>query len=341
MLEVLALLCKSAWLTVSLSESTLFRTIDADCPTLLFDETDALFKSNSERIELIRAVLNAGNKKGVTIPRCVPPKFEIRHFGTYCPKVLAGITTDALPETIRDRAIAIMMRRRRRDEKVTRFRYRHAKALSHDIVARLEKWSESAVKDLADIEPDIPDELLDRMADALEPLIVIADAAGGKWAEDVRDSAVAITKVEADDELGSGAQLLAATRKAFGKADKIHTETLLECVNNDDDAPFGAWREGKGIDSRKLAKLLRRYEIRSKSVRIGEDSKKGYDREDLSDAWARYLPADEPPPAAENGSQGSQGSQDADGSLEIPDEYWDVTHVTDVTPPEQVTESAS
>jgi hypothetical protein len=112
LLEVLALLCWEPWHTASVSESTLFRTIEAKRPTLLLDEVDALFKSNSDRTEPVRAVLNAGNRKGVTIPRCVPPKWDVHDFSVYCPKVLAGISTGRLPETIRDRSITIKMRRR-------------------------------------------------------------------------------------------------------------------------------------------------------------------------------------------------------------------------------------
>jgi hypothetical protein len=49
----------------------------------------------------------------------------------------------------------------------------------------------------------------------------------------------------------------------------------------------------KPIDARGLAQRLRRYEIRSTTVRIGEWHGKGYKREDPWDAWSRYLPPPE------------------------------------------------
>jgi hypothetical protein len=99
LLEVLELLVRNPWLTASASESALFRTIEAECPTLLLDEVDAIFGSNTDRTEPLRALLNAGNKKRTTVSRCVPPKFEARKFSVFCPKILSGIDTGKLPET--------------------------------------------------------------------------------------------------------------------------------------------------------------------------------------------------------------------------------------------------
>jgi hypothetical protein len=44
------------------------------------------------------------------------------------------------------------------------------------------------------------------------------------------------------------------------------------------------------MDARGLAKLLKAYRIRSKQVRIDQDNRKGYEREDFEDAWERYCP---------------------------------------------------
>jgi hypothetical protein len=48
-----------------------------------------------------------------------------------------------------------------------------------------------------------------------------------------------------------------------------------------------------GLDARGLAKILKKYEIRSKNVRVAGAVVKGYAREDFADDWSRYLP---PPP---------------------------------------------
>ena len=41
--------------------------------------------------------------------------------------------------------------------------------------------------------------------------------------------------------------------------------------------------------------VLKRYEIHPKQIRIGTDNKRGYDFNDMLDAFAKYLPEEEPP----------------------------------------------
>jgi len=86
--------------------------------------------------------------------------------------------------------------------------------------------------------------------------------------------------------------LLAAVREAFGDEDRISTAELLERINADEELPFGGWRDGKGLDGRKLARLLRPYKVRPDSIRPhGSDrTVKGYLREWFADAWQRWLP---------------------------------------------------
>jgi hypothetical protein len=48
---------------------------------------------------------------------------------------------------------------------------------------------------------------------------------------------------------------------------------------------------GKPLDQRKLAHHLRQYGIRSKTIRVGDTTPKGYARADFVDVWARYLPS--------------------------------------------------
>jgi hypothetical protein len=47
---------------------------------------------------------------------------------------------------------------------------------------------------------------------------------------------------------------------------------------------------GKPLSAGKLASQLHPFGVAPHNVRIGETVKKGYEREDFADAWARYLP---------------------------------------------------
>jgi hypothetical protein len=325
LLEVTALCVREAWHTASTTEAALFRKIEQAEPTLLLDEIDAVFGSNTERTEPLRACLNAGNRRGASVARCVGKgtKLEVHDFSVFCPKILAGIDTGKLPETIQDRAVTIRMKRRRHGETVERLRYRFAVKEAAPLRADLEAWATGAVEGLRDAIPDLPNELGDRQADAWEPLFAIADLAGGDWVTRARAAAVALSKPADGDEAGRGAQLLAAIRSALKGGEVITTADLLEAVNSDDELPFGAWKEGKGLDARTLARLLKPYGAKPRTVRIGQETAKGYHANDLTDIFARYLSPSEASPA-------SPPSHPDQRSLETYADN-DVTLVTDVT----------
>ena len=49
--------------------------------------------------------------------------------------------------------------------------------------------------------------------------------------------------------------------------------------------------KGKPLNDRGLAVRLRQYSVKSKTLRIGSGTSKGYARADLWDAWESYLPS--------------------------------------------------
>ena len=117
------------------SEAVLYRKIDAFAPTLMLDEADAIFDKTNGSTEPLRALLNAGNRRGTFVPRCVGPRHQLQDIGVYCPKAVAAIGT--LPDTITDRGFSIRMKRRSRSEPVEPFRGRtaepEAEALSEKV----------------------------------------------------------------------------------------------------------------------------------------------------------------------------------------------------------------
>lgn len=291
LLEVLQALSYSAWPVAGApSEAALFRKVGSGV-TLLLDETDALWAGTSERTEPIRAILNSGNRRGATVPRCVGEKMEVRDFPVFGAKVLAGIDNGRHPDTIRDRSIEIKMRRKKSDEQVKRFRYRTAVNDAAQIRDELEAWADDetcAVLEAAEVVE--LDELSDRLNEAAEPLIAIADEAGGKWPDAIRTAIVELAGEAVEDTATNGTLALRKLWEVFGDRPAVSSAELCEALNADDQLPFGGWRAGEGLNSRGLAKLLRPYKVKSKSIRIGDETPKGYARDDLLDAWARYTP---------------------------------------------------
>ena len=81
----------------------------------------------------------------------------------------------------------------------------------------------------------------------------------------------------------------------FGGADALFTQTILDKLHALSESPWADWSYGKPFSARDLADMLKQHQVKSRQLRIGEDSRKGYRRADLEDSWARYLP----PPGSE------------------------------------------
>jgi hypothetical protein len=97
LLRVLELVVARPWQVVRPSEALTFRKIDRDRPTLLLDETDTIFGRGSEH-EGLRALLNAGNERGVSVPRWAGPQRDrLDEFEVYCPKALVDSADSLRP----------------------------------------------------------------------------------------------------------------------------------------------------------------------------------------------------------------------------------------------------
>lgn len=289
LLELLELLVPRPWPAVTPSEAVVYRTVHARMPTLLLDEVDAIFAPRTaDRHEGLRAILNAGHRRGALVPRCIGVSSKPQDFRVYCAKVLAGI--GVLPDTITDRSIPIRLARKRRSEQVERFRRRDAQQLCDPVKAEVERWANENAVTISSARPALPDELSDRMQEGCEPLIAIADELGA--GAEAREVLVELLTADRLDERENAAEkLLRDIRRAFDKTDQhvVATQALLETLNAEE--PWASWY-GNGLDARGLAVLLRPYGIAPRVVRIGDETPRGYHRGDLEDAWARYLPTE-------------------------------------------------
>ena len=126
--------------------------------------------------------------------------------------------------------------------------------------------------------------------DVWEPLLAIADAAGGDWPALARVAAVSLVSAARGDRPSLGIRLLSDLRTVFGNAEAMATATILEALHAMSEAPWSDIR-GKPLNDRGLAVRLRQYSVKSKTLRIGSGTSKGYARADLWDAWESYLPS--------------------------------------------------
>lgn len=290
-LELVDLLARETRHTVSMSPSYLFRLVEDRQPTLLLDEADALWGRNasSEHGDL-RALVNAGHRSGAVVGR-VEGEGAARHpaeYQTFCPVALAGIG-DCLPDTVLDRAVVVRMRRRAPGEQVEPLRRRRAEQRAAALARRFAAWAYRHGAGLADAEPDLPVE--DRAADVWEPLVAIADAAGGDWPERARAACKKLAADTGSADGSHGVRLLADLHGVFNAtgAHGMHSVTLVAALNALEESPWSAYRNGQGLNTYTLAGLLGGFGIRSTNLRIEGKQRKGYLLTDFNDAFARYL----------------------------------------------------
>jgi hypothetical protein len=166
---------------------------------------------------------------------------------------------------------------------------RFAQRLTFVLCSRLENWAKQIFDIVRDAWPEFPSGVEDRDADVWEPLLAVADAAGGNWPERARVAAVTLVTLLREANPSLGIRLLNDIRTVFGEAQLKATSTILAGLNEMVAAPWGDIG-GKPLDDRGLARRLKKYGVESKVLRIGQSTVRGYTAHDLSDAWSRYLP---------------------------------------------------
>jgi hypothetical protein len=300
LLEVFDTLVASPWFTGKVTAAVLIRKIDAERPTLLLDESDAAFGGNKEYAEALRGVLNTGHRRGGMASCCTGQGAGIsyRDFSTFCPKAIAGI--GELPDTVADRGIPFRLKRAAPGEVVERFRLRDVLAEATSLREQVEAWCLTIAERLSEARPELPDALTDRQQDGAEPLLAIADLAGGEWPRTARRALVELcTEAQAADD-STGKLLLADIRQIFEQrgVDRLPSAELASELAEIETSPWGEWSHGKPLSVAKLARLLRPFGIAPHSVRVGDKTPKGYEREDFRDAFKRYLRIVDTVPAA-------------------------------------------
>jgi hypothetical protein len=288
-LEVTELLVPNPVSTVNVTPAYLFRKVGSDDgATILFDEVDTVFGPRAKDNEDIRGLLNAGHRRGATTGRCVVRGKEIvlEELPAYAAVALAGIGW--LPDTLLSRSVIIRMRRRHSGEQVEGFRRRIHETQGWKLRDQIAVWARGAASEVK--WPVLPAEVADRDADVWEPLIAIADAVGGDWPNRARRAAVALVAASKEVEPSLGIRLLTDLRVVFGEAEEMSSKSILNGLIAMEEAPWSDLR-GKPLDERSLAHRLKQYGVKSKTIRQGSATPRGYLRADLVDLWARYIPA--------------------------------------------------
>jgi putative DNA primase/helicase len=273
------------YMCVMVTESTLFRLIEAAHPTLLVDELDNGLSVEAK--SAILGVMNSGHQRGILVPRCVGQRNQVRGFATFGPMAYAMIGRP--PGTFDSRTIPIELRR------ATGAAWRELRPVVdlerrlYDLNRQAARWASDSVPKLKAARPDMG-VIANRDADNWRPLFAIADLIGDGWGERARHAAERVLSLGANRSYGEMVLLDikeildASSAEEFPSSDLV--EQLLEL-------PGRAWseygRQRKPITPTALAYLLSPFKIATGKVGPKNKRLNGYTRWQFQDAFDRYL----------------------------------------------------
>ena len=297
--EMISFACSNPRNFSALTAATMFRAIEMEKPTLIFDEAETL---GSESASMMRAVLNVGYRRGQTIPRVTGK--GIKEFATYCPKIF--ILIGDVYDTLRDRSIVITMQRA---EPRKRFTFEAAKTEGQAI---REECHSAIQSHQGDIEHGFSAHqgisfLMDRDEEIWTPLFVLAKifcrdrmkelemAAADMATEKTADSRRYVDLKGAEDaamedEYAKRLLLdLYALLTTNGKV--ISTQGAIDALRAIPTAPWRKFR-GLGISAHDMANMLSRFGVRPVRIAVGsgrgnQKFYRGYRRQDVERAMQR------------------------------------------------------
>ena len=295
LLELLAeLVYRAMPLSGQVTAAALFRIVEAHAPTLMLDEADTYMRED----ETLRGVVNGSQRRALAyIPRCVGDDNEVRNFGTFCPKLIAGI--GEIPDTVRDRALVVRLERKPAAVRLDAWRERDREAVEA-MRAQIARWTgDNAMRIVATLPAVVfPDALHDRARDAWESLLAIANAAGGEWGgRDGRawQACEHFGATSQGDEGGAREMLLGDLYAIFevdGMPSVLSSITIVERLRGMEGRPWSEWRRDKPLTAHALARLLKPFGIAPRQDRKagGGANLRGYQRADLEGVWEAYFP---------------------------------------------------
>jgi Protein of unknown function (DUF3631) len=287
--DLTAALANRSLTAANITVAALYRTVEQFAPKLIVDEADTFLLTNLA----LRGLINSGHTRATAFV-IRTAGHEPRLFSTWGARMIALI--GRLPTTLEDRAIVLPMRRRAPGETVDRIRRTELRRQLDPLRRRAVRWVTDHLAALRAADPAVPEELDDRQADNWRPLLAIADAAGGAWANLARTAArtLAGSVVEADQ--AAPVQLLADLRDLFATAPaaKLATAAILRYLATLADRPWADYAQGEPLTPRQLARLLDGFNIKARQIRQGSATRKGYVRADFIDVFRRYLPSETP-----------------------------------------------
>jgi hypothetical protein len=132
--------------------------------------------------------------------------------------------------------------------------------------------------------------LSDRDADLWIPLFAISSISAPDKLAQLRRCAETLSATKAGDDADDSLplKLLADIKTVWPEGqERCDTATLLEKLKALEESPWAEYE----LSPRRLAKMLRPFDVEARSVRLGARVSRGYEYDSLKSAFSRYLEA--------------------------------------------------
>jgi hypothetical protein len=270
----------------------LLPAIEAERPTLLFDDVAGAVLHRRE----MRALIAAGATRDSTFlvgaggRRARWRSADQPWAACFAPAAVA--TAVRVPEDMRLRAIVLAMSPVPASETRARLAPGSPPGEVTGLRAQMSAFAARLRNTAGDADAALPKTLSATARENWHPLFAAAAAIGAKALQHAHDAARELA--QAEPAPASNLALLSDIRALVPlNGNGVASAQVIERLVADAERPWARIRRGAKIDPRELADRLRTFGLRPTTLRMGEDIfVRGYRREDLADAFSRYLGPD-------------------------------------------------
>lgn len=271
---------------LDLTPAMFAQMISQDCATVACDETDVLFGKGAAKGTL-RSLMNAGYRDGAKWGRVNKPTVSV-----FAPLALAGLAqtfrTAKELEPLRTRCLIVEMEPATAPD---RYYARDHDALANRLRDQLTTWAARNLALITESYPDaIPEGIEHRMLECAEPIVQIADAAGGRWPGAIRAALAELLLGDSSqpEPMSLTDSLLVSLKAVFADQEKMSTVELIDGLY---ELPGSEWRKlwpNREAAPRELSFMLAPKGIGPVRVRFGDLTVRGYRAADLAPLWDEF-----------------------------------------------------
>jgi putative DNA primase/helicase len=275
-----------------LTESTLFRLIDREQPTVLLDNADDLFQRNKD----VNDLFLIGHDRGVPVRRntkvgneWVPIEYEV-----FCPKIVSLL--GKIPPALLTRCLVIKLLRSMPGEEPVEVDLFNEELMEHfkTLKRKLARWANDNITILKTATPVYPAGFTLRTKNNAKLLLAIGELAGPEWAEMARTALDRLLREEREPTWLE--RLLLEFWKVFfeEKHEAIPSEEVIKRLTADPTSEWCNYQDrGRRPNQWDIGFLLKSVGVFSRKVgrrRVG-----GYHRQDflenhIFERWLRRQP---------------------------------------------------